>query len=348
MSTRKVKIGLVGCGSISQFAHLPALAKADYVTLTALCEGSEDLLNAMGDRHGVQQRFTDYDTFLSEADVDAVILAIADRLHVPLAIQALESEKHVLVEKPLGVDVEDCKKLVSFVDNYQKILQVGYMKRYDPGVQYARHYISEKMGQRLSVAAWYCDSCFRYQMQHTLLPPLIQASNPVHPQANDKRDKARYYLKTHGTHVVDTIQFLGGPVAAVSASMARKFDCYSWHCLMEFADGAVGHLELTVHIKGDWREGFVVHGEHGSVEGRTFLPFFRRPSEVRVTDAHAQEIRMPVAPDSDPFERQLEAFARAILYGEPVGATAMDGLADAKVLEAIESAARSGRRIVIS
>lgn len=347
MNRDKVRIGLLGCGSISQFAHLPALVKADHIELVAICEGSEDLLNTIGIRYGVRRLFTDYDRFLTETDIDAVILAVADRLHVPLAMQALDAGKHVLVEKPLGIDVEECEKLVKAVEKAGKVVQVGSMKRHDPGIEYAQRFITEKMGQRLSVNAWYCDTYYRYQLQHTLLPPLVEAEKPVHPQAVEKENKERYYLMTHGIHVIDTIQYLGGPIIAVTARVTKQFDCYSWHCLLEFSDGAIGHLELTVHVKDDWREGFVVHGEYGSVEGRTFLPFFRRPSEVRVSDVRLGETRAPIAADSDFYERQLESFARAILYGEPVKASVADGLADVKALKAIESAVATGMRVAV-
>lgn len=347
MTSQRVKIALVGCGSISQFAHLPALVKADHVELVALCDASEDLLIEIGNRYGVSRLFTDYRALLDQADADAVVLAVADRLHVPLAIQALEVGKHVLVEKPLGTDAEDCRKLTPVVSRSRNVLQVGFMKRHDPGIQYARRFVREEMGERLSVSAWYCDSCRRYELQHTLLPPLVRAKTPVHPQSHAKADRQSYYLTTHGIHVIDTIQYLGGPIAAVRAAVAEKFDCYSWHCLLEFADGAVGDLELTVQVKDDWREGFVVHGENGSVSGRTFLPFFRRPSEVQVTDTRNDEVRTPIAPDSDPYERQLEAFARAILFDEPVLATAEDGLRDAEVLEAVRIATATGERVVV-
>lgn len=321
--------------------------KADHVRLTALCEGSEDLMNAMGMRYEVPQLFTDYAAFLSDADIDAVILAVADRVHVPLARQALNAGKHVLVEKPLGVDVDDCERLVAAADKAQRVVQVGFMKRHDPGIQYAKNYIDAGLGRRLSISAWYCDSYFRYELQRTLLPPLIKAEKPVAPQMAAKGNEQDYYLKTHGSHLVDTVQYLGGSIIAVQARLAKQFDCYSWHCLVEMADGAAGHLELTVRIRDEWREGFVVHGENGSVEGRTFFPFFKRPSEVRVTDIRAGESRAPIVPDSDPYERQLEAFARAILHGEPVSCTVQDGLVNAKVLRAIEEAARTGGRIPI-
>ena len=64
MGREALKIGLLGCGPVAQFAHLPALAKARRVSLTALCDGAEDLLQAVGRRFGVEQLYSDYASFL--------------------------------------------------------------------------------------------------------------------------------------------------------------------------------------------------------------------------------------------------------------------------------------------
>ena len=76
--SRKLKMGLLGCGPIAQIAHLAALRKAENVEFTAICDVAEDLLNAMADRYSVADRYTDHNTFLEKADIDAVLERMAD------------------------------------------------------------------------------------------------------------------------------------------------------------------------------------------------------------------------------------------------------------------------------
>ena len=71
MSREVVRIGLLGCGTISQFAHVPALMRANGITFSAICDGAPDLLQTMGARAGVSGLFTDYDEFLQKSDVEA-------------------------------------------------------------------------------------------------------------------------------------------------------------------------------------------------------------------------------------------------------------------------------------
>ena len=79
--------------------------------------------------------FTNYDAMLADSKVEAVVIAIADQFHVDAAIRALEAGKHVLVEKPLGTTIADCERLATQVRNTKQIVQVGTMKRFDPGIR---------------------------------------------------------------------------------------------------------------------------------------------------------------------------------------------------------------------
>lgn len=347
MSKTELRIGLLGCGPIAQFAHLPALAKARGVQLTAICEGAEDLLTAVGRRVGNSALFTDYATFLAEADIEAVLIAAADEFHVPLAIQALRAGKHVLVEKPLAGTVAEGKQLLSVLRENGPKLQVGSMKRHDPGIVVAHEFIQERLGRILSVSGWYCDTLFRSALQETVLPPLLASRQSIRPAMDPKADKRHYSLVTHGAHLFDNLRYLAGKIGAVTAKLAERCDQHSWHGLLEFSHGGLGHFELTVKVNADWSEGYRIYGEFGSVEVNTFLPFYYRPSHVRAFDARKQQWQIPLGAHSNPYKNQLEAFARAVRKGHPVNPDVVEGLATLRLLEAVESSVANGNRVEI-
>src|SRR5215469_5969922 len=126
---RKLRIGVLGCGPISQAAHFTACHKAQNAELYAICDQAEDLVNRMNALHGPQVSYLNYDQMLADPQVEAVIVAIADQFHVEAARKALAAGKHVLVEKPLGVNVEECESLRTQVRETGLVLQVGTMKR---------------------------------------------------------------------------------------------------------------------------------------------------------------------------------------------------------------------------
>jgi hypothetical protein len=132
---RLLRVGVLGCGTISQAAHLEAALKARNAELYAVCDVAEDLLQKIAARFEPQVTFSNYDAMLADPKVEAVIVAIADQFHVDAAIRALQAGKHVLVEKPLGTTIADCERLAAQVRDSKLIAQVGTMKRFDPGIR---------------------------------------------------------------------------------------------------------------------------------------------------------------------------------------------------------------------
>ena len=88
--------------------------------------------------------YRDYDAMLADPEVEAVIVATSDGFHVPASIRALEAGKHVLCEKPIGVSVEEVEELAAAVNASGKVLQVGHMKRFDPGLEAARDFVATR------------------------------------------------------------------------------------------------------------------------------------------------------------------------------------------------------------
>src|SRR5687767_15983414 len=104
---RLLRVGLLGCGPISQFAHLEACRKARNAELYAICDVAPDLLEKMAAIHEPRTTYSRFEEMLADPKVEAVIIGVADQFHVPLSRQAIAAGKHVLVEKPLGLSIEE-------------------------------------------------------------------------------------------------------------------------------------------------------------------------------------------------------------------------------------------------
>ena len=133
----RLRVGVIGCGTIAQIMHLPYLRQLnDLFEISALCDVSRQVLDAMGEYYGVERRYTDYHELLM-LDLDAVLL-LTSGSHAPPALAALKSGKHVLVEKPLCFTLAEADQLIEAAEASRRTLMVGYMKRYDPGYRHAR------------------------------------------------------------------------------------------------------------------------------------------------------------------------------------------------------------------
>ncbi len=336
----------MGAGPISQAAHFEACRKAENAELYAICDVAVDLLEKVAAIHRPARTYADYDAMLADPELDAVIVAVADQFHVPMALKALGAGKHVLVEKPMGVTVGECEELAGRAETAGLVVQVGTEKRFDEGIAFARDFIHEEMGEMIALKAWYCDSTHRYTMTDAVQPPIETSGMARRPEGDPKTDLKRYYVLGHASHLFDTARFLGGEIETVRTRLVEKFGAYCWFSEVGFADGSVGHLDLTIKVRMDWHEGFQVYGERGSVIGKTYNPWYYKSSDVECFSERDGLYHRPLAADGHFFRRQIEGFADTILDGAPMrGADPGDGLAAVRGMVAMARSAASGETV---
>jgi predicted dehydrogenase len=180
-------------------------------------------------------------------------------------------------------------------------------------------------------------------MTDNLQPILVTSAHARRPVGDPKANTRRYYLLGHGSHLVDTARFLGGEIVRVQARLVQKFGAYCWFVATEFADGSVGHLDLTMAVRMDWHEGFQVYGEYGSVLGKTPNPWYLQSSRVECFSVREGQYHRVLGADAHVYRLQLEGFADTILHDAPLhGASIEDGVAALRALVAISRSVETG------
>lgn len=344
----KLKVGILGCGPIAQFAHLEACRKAGNVTLHAVCDTAADLAAKMGTFYDADKIYNDYEEMLSDNELEAVIVATADQFHLSASLQAIEWGKHVLVEKPLGDNLDEANRLKEAVEASGLVLQVGHMKRFDPGIAFARSFIEEEMGEMIAYKAWYCDSTHRYEMTNSTQPISIKSNQSIKPSVDPKSDVKKYFMLAHGSHLIDTAHFLAGEIISVQARLLERNGMFSWFVDTEFAKGCNGHLDLTVAVRMDWHEGFQVYGDQGSVLGKIYNPWYFKVSEVRCFSEKDRKYQQILDNKAHFFQLQLESFAQTILRGKPlIGTDIYQGIDSIKAMMAIAQSAKNRGRVYL-
>jgi predicted dehydrogenase len=132
---KRVKLGVIGLGEVAQVIHLPILeVLGDRFRLAAICDVSPALLHAIGDRYGLpaDARHADYRELVRRDDLDAVLVLTSDEYHADNAVAALQSGKHVLVEKPIALTLADAEAIGRARDESGRQVMVGYMRRFAP------------------------------------------------------------------------------------------------------------------------------------------------------------------------------------------------------------------------
>jgi predicted dehydrogenase len=110
-NTRKIKVGVVGCGVVATAYYLPYLMKMDTAELVAVCDRFETRTQASARLFGARQQYLDYNEMIERADIEAVMILTAPGTHVPFTLKAVEAGKHVLLQKPLATNMQDARAI---------------------------------------------------------------------------------------------------------------------------------------------------------------------------------------------------------------------------------------------
>ena len=145
---KKIRICVVGAGLISQLEHIPNLQRLNNLfELVGVADPSKNARNYFAER-GIKT-FSDYGELFSQ-QLDAVLIASPDSYHAEIAHASLERGLHVFSEKPLCYSTAEAERLINSRNNSGKIVQVGYMKRYDPNYELLRTLLPKNgLGLRL-------------------------------------------------------------------------------------------------------------------------------------------------------------------------------------------------------
>ncbi|MDR2768892.1 MAG: inositol 2-dehydrogenase [Treponema sp.] len=134
----KIRIGSVGLGRLGLQHAVNIASRVQHAELAALCDVDAAKLKEAADRIGVPRRFAAFEEMIACKDIDAVVLASPSALHTGQIAAALAAGKHVFSEKPLGVNVAECKEAEKAVEAHRDmVFMLGFMRRFDESYQYA-------------------------------------------------------------------------------------------------------------------------------------------------------------------------------------------------------------------
>ncbi len=226
-----IRWGLIGVGDIAHKRVAAAIQADPNSQLLAVCRRSEDLLNQFADQFSVPHRFTELHDLLALAELDAVYIATPVDCHLPMTLAAAKAGNHVLVEKPMALNPEQCSQMIAACDEANVKLGVAYYRRFYPVILRIQELLaSGQLGRILSIGC--------------------VTGNPNRFVADDWRVvRARGGggpLMDIGSHRLDVFIQLFGEVRAVQATMMDSpvFEAEQVATVMvEFSSGIHGVLQ---------------------------------------------------------------------------------------------------------
>lgn len=132
MIKNPVRVCLLGAGRV---ANIHASSLANHVPngiLTTIVDNNSDALNSTADQFGIQTKFSDFEDALNANNFDAVVITTPTFLHSKQTIMAAEAGKPIFLEKPMALSLEECDEIIAAVEENNVVLQMGFMRRFDP------------------------------------------------------------------------------------------------------------------------------------------------------------------------------------------------------------------------
>ena len=353
----KMKVGLVGLGEIAQIIHLPILqAHSEQFEIAAICDISQELLSALGERYRVpaERRYFDSHDLAKQEDLDAILVLNSDEYHTDSALAAIRHGKHVLIEKPMCLTRQEAEAIIKARDEAGVQVMVGYMRRYAPAfVQAAQHVRAlEKINYARVRDIIGQNTQFVEQSSVVLRPKDIpqeairdraeRASRLVKAAIGDAPPQLmRMYRLLCGlsSHDLSAMrELLGMPKSVIAARQRDNFltALFEYESFtVTFETGIDHNRRFDAHIQ--------VYGETKEIRVQYNTPYIRHlPTQLFISETEGQafEERVIRPTFTDPYTVELLHFYEVVTHNTPPKTTAEDFLHDLDLFEMIINALR--------
>jgi predicted dehydrogenase len=317
---KKLRWGLIGCGDIARKRVAPALRDLADSELVAVNRAQSELAEAFAKEFGARRWYRDWRELLADGEVEAVYIATPVNLHAEQTIAAAEAGKHVLCEKPMGLSVAECDRMIAACRAHGVKLGIAYYRHFYPVIQRVKALLGAgEIGQ----------------------PVLAQIN--AFERFNPSPDHPRYWfvqkapagggpMMDFGCHRIEVLLNLLGPIETVRSSVGnvlfeREVEDTAV-AVFDFASQARAVLSVT-HAAWEAQDTLTIFGSNGSLH----IPALNQGAlQIKTAAGERNEAHPPHPNIHQPL---IADFAQAVLSSrEPLVGGAI-GRAVAEVEELI-------------
>jgi len=353
-----LKLGYVGCGFMAQKVHIPNFASLPDCELIALAEVRRELGERVQARYSIPRLYASHEELAEDEEVEAVAVSADFSLQGEIARDLLAAGKHVFMEKPMAISVEQADTILAAAEETGARLMVGYMKRYDAGNELVKSAIEEfrasgELGRPLYArnhgfcGDWICG--LDTLMETTDVPkPTAPARGPAWLPP-EFLGSYLGYLQQYTHHLNLLRWFLDAGDRVEIKAVDFDSDGYTGIVVLNMA-GVRAAIESGGISHYRWDEHTQVYFEHGWV--KTWAPpllLKNVPAEVEIYRAgDVQEFSRPIPKPawSWSYRREAEHFVYCARTGEPFRSSGQDTRTDVRVMEEIYRAYLEGRGVI--
>jgi len=352
----KIGIGMIGLGGAGGWGHFPGYVDIpDEAKIVALCDNVPARTEAKARMTGART-YTDYEKLLADPDVEAVDITLPHYLHARVALAAIEAGKHVIVEKPFTITVEEADSVISAAKRKGVKLMVAENTRFVEAYEVARKMLDQELIGRICYAEAYI------------------GGNEV-PRLRDPNSWNGKVALAGGGVIMDSavhsfflLRWMVGKITSVSGFMTKFMDDLPTDtetnavAIFKFENGALGHVANTETTEHPWTERMQLIGVNGSL---VVDMLSERPVQLYSTKRKSSNVTMGWSPYGsssweEPFiyhsalewksrsmKKEVQHFVRCIAQDTQPLVTGEEGREDVRVAVKTYESVKTGRPVDI-
>jgi myo-inositol 2-dehydrogenase / D-chiro-inositol 1-dehydrogenase len=335
-----LRIGLIGCGHMGCIVHLNILRRLPQVEVVALAEPDAQRRKAASRKVPRATAFADYHELLDRSEIDATVICLPNALHAEAATATLQSGKHLYLEKPLAINLEEGRKLLDVWRRSGRVGMIGFSYRFNPlHQQVRRHLQAGRLGELIAVR-----SVFTTAPHHV-------------PEWKQRRASGGGALLDLASHHVDLVRFWFDqrPLEVHATIKSERVEADTATLELRLANGLVIQSFFSMSSVDDDR--FEIYGRNGKLSldrynswavqitslTRSPPAFHRFSQAVAWLPRSRFAISKLFAQANEPsFTAALAHFVTAARNGRPASPDFDDGFQSLAVIIAAEESARTG------
>lgn len=349
-----MNIGIIGCGTIANSAHIPSYMKNKKANIKYFCDILPERAKAAVEKYGCGKAVTDYKEILTDSEIDAVSVCTPNKMHSEITIAALHAGKHVLCEKPAARVYSEALEMQKVQHETGKILNIGVVNRFNMGVNKLKEMIDQgDLGEVYQVYV-----SFR---SHRSIPGLGGAFTT-------KEIAGGGVMIDWGVHFFDIVMYACGDPKPLTVSsetfskLGKPIDDYvfteMWagppieNGIYDVEEGVTGMVRTEgpiITFNGAWAQNigetemFIDFlGTKGGIRlqyGKDFIFYSTKNGMLSKTN---YQMNMP-----DMFQSEIDGFLDCIESGEKLPSHIDTNIITAKMMDAIYRSAEGHREVTL-
>lgn len=334
MQTKKLGVALVGLGNYATVRLGPALKDAQHCYLAGIVSGTPEKRTKWKQEYNLKDSniydYEHFDDIANNPDIDIIYIVLPNFMHAEYTIRGLEAGKHVICEKPMGMNAEECRQMIAARDKSGKMLQIGYRLYYED-----RHLLAHQIGVEKKLGKFLmAETSLAYKMGR----PGWWRMDPIKGGGGALMDLGIYCIQAARRMANELPSSVTAQGYVFDKDLYKGiYETYSFQ--LQYPSGAVSNS--TTSFNADSNRSFASYKE-----GWVLLS---PSSNSGVPVVMTTNTDIPLPPKLNGFQQttQMDAFALNIMHHTEITASGEEGLIDMVIIDSIKEAIASGGEITI-